>query len=101
MERRPHGTGGRAPYLRVMRPRTTPANDRRVRRLPLLARLAALGEHARRTARMPAARGPAFAATHRVADRVHRRATRMRLAPHPALAARLAEADVHMVGIAQ
>src|SRR5205807_1383267 len=42
----------------------------------------------------------ALAAAHRVADRVHRRAAVVRLAAHVALAAGLADADVHVVGVA-
>src|SRR5690349_6726095 len=57
--------------IRVMRPRTAPADDRRVRRLPLLAGLATLGQHAGGAARVPAAAGPALPAAHRMADRVH------------------------------
>ena len=57
-----------------------------------------VGEHAARRARMPTARGAAFAAAHRMADRVHRRAAVVRLAAQPALAAGLAQADVHVVG---
>src|SRR5205807_3910210 len=81
-------------------PRPTTADDRRVRRLALLPRLAALGQHARRAARVPAAGGAPLAAAHRVADRVHRRAAVVRLAAHVALAAGLAEADVHVLGVA-
>src|SRR5205085_4482373 len=35
-----------------------------------------------------------------MAHRVHRRAAVVRLAPHPALAAGLAQADVHVLGVA-
>src|SRR5262245_56411825 len=86
--------------LGVVRAGTAAANDRLVRRLPLLTRLAALGQNARRSARVPAAGGAAFAAAHRVADRVLRRAAVVRLAAHPALAARLAQGDVHVIGVA-
>src|SRR5205085_245892 len=67
---------------------------------PLLPRLAALGEDAGRAARVAAAGGAALAAAHRVADRVHAGAAVVRLAAHPALAAGLAQADVHVVGVA-
>src|SRR5207248_2626913 len=52
-----------------------------------------------RTARVAATSGPALAAAHRVADRVHRRATVVRLAAEPALPAGLAQRDIHVVGI--
>src|SRR5207245_9686431 len=77
-----------------------PPDDGGVGRLALLAGLAALGQHAGRAAGVAAAGGPALAAAHRVADRVHRRAAVVRPAPHPALAARLAQADVHVVRVA-
>src|SRR5580704_10238539 len=48
---------------------------------------------------MAAARGAAFAAAERVIDRVHRHAAIVRHAPEPALAAGLADGDVHVVGI--
>src|SRR3954454_14767872 len=77
-----------------------PPDDRRVARLALVARLAALGEHATRAARVPPARGAALAAAHRVIDRVHRRAAVVRLAAHVPLAAGLAERHVHVLGVA-
>src|ERR1700736_3558888 len=49
---------------------------------------------------MTAAGGAPFAAAHRVADGVHRRAAVVRLAAHVALAARLAQADVPVLGVA-
>src|SRR5205085_11599686 len=61
------------------------ADDRRVRRLPLLPRLAALGQHAGRRARVPAAGRPPLAPAHRVTDRVHRHAAVVRLAAEPPL----------------
>src|ERR1700677_3905894 len=88
-------------FLRIVRPRPAPAGDRRIRRLAFLARLATLGQNARRTARMPAARRSPFAATHGMADRVHRGAAIVRLAAQPAFATGLAQADVHVVGVAQ
>src|SRR5262245_22453031 len=99
-----HGQRRRTPppgsLGRVVRAGTATTNDRRVGRLPLIACLAALGQHAGRTARMTPAGSAALAATHRVTHRVHRRAAVVRLATQPALAARLAEADVHVVGVA-
>src|SRR5262249_39719038 len=74
-------------------------DDRRIRWLPLLPRLAGLGEYAGRRARVPATGRPAFAAAHRVAHRVHRHAAIVRLAAHPSLAAGLAEVDVHVLGV--
>src|SRR3954470_7649713 len=82
-----------------MRAGPPPTDDRRVRRLPLLARLAALRQDPRRAARVPAAGGPTFAAAHRVADGVHGRAAVVRLLAQPALAASLAEADGHVVRV--
>src|SRR5262249_9713109 len=87
-------------FRSVVRPRPAPAEDRRVGRLAFLAGLAALGEHAGRTARVPTARGPALATPHRVAHRVHGRAPVVRLAPQPPFPPRLAEADVHVLGVA-
>src|SRR5438309_2134998 len=86
--------------LRIMRTRPTTADDRLVRRLAAFARLAALGQHARRTARMPTALAAAFAAAHRMIDRVLRGAAIVRLAALPAIAACLAQADVHVVRVA-
>src|SRR6266568_3088618 len=76
------------------------ANDRGVRRLALPPRFAALGQDAGRAARVTATLAAAFAAAHWVADRVLRRAAVMRLAALPALPPGLAQADVHVVGIA-
>src|SRR5690242_10917163 len=93
----------RVPHIRLARgvPRASPtaADDRLVGRLPLLAGLAALGQHAGRAARVPAAGGPALAAAHRVADRVHRHAAVVRLAALPALAPGLAQTDGHVFGV--
>src|SRR5262245_23078168 len=83
-----------------MRTRPATPDDGRVRRLPLLARLAALGQHARRRAGVTTARGAALATAHRVADRVHGRAAVVRLAAHVPLASGLAQADVHVLGVA-
>src|SRR5205807_1412298 len=87
-------------FLDVVRARPAAPDDGGVGRLALLAGLAALGQHAGGAARVAAAGGAALAAAHRVADRVHRRAAVVRLAAHPALAAGLAQADVHVVGVA-
>src|SRR5688500_12945337 len=81
-------------------PGLAPPDDRGVARLALVARLAALGQHAGRAARVPAAGGAALTAAHRVIDRVHRRAAVVRLAAHVPLAAGLAQRDVHVFGVA-
>src|SRR5262245_53482192 len=86
--------------LRVVRAGPAAADDRRVRRLALRAGLAALGQDAGGAARVAAAGGAALAAAHRVADRVHRGAAVVRLAAHVPLPAGLAQADVHVVGVA-
>src|SRR5207244_1969233 len=86
--------------LGIMRAGVAMPDDRRIRWLALLASLAALGQHAGRTTRVPAALAAAFATAHRVAHRVLRRAAVMRLAALPALPSRFAQADVHVVGIA-
>src|SRR5438105_2614490 len=83
-----------------MRARPTAPNDRTVGRLPLLAGLATLGEDARGTARVPTASGTTFTATHRMADGVHRGAAIVRLAAHPAFAARFSQTDVHVIRVA-
>src|SRR5207253_7544281 len=84
----------------IMRPRTTPADNRCVGRLPFLTCLAPLGQHAGRAARITAASAAAFAAAHRVTDRILRYPPVMRLAAQPTLTPRLAEADVHVIRIA-
>src|ERR1700746_214400 len=48
---------------------------------------------------MTAARGAAFAAAMRVVNRVHGNAAVVRTAAEPALAARLADRDVHVIGV--
>src|SRR6201996_296393 len=63
------------------------------------ARLFALGRLAPRRHRVTAARGAAFAAAVRMVDRVHRDAAVMRLAPEPAIAAGLADRNIHVVRI--
>src|ERR1700742_453286 len=61
--------------------------------------LLALGRLAPRCHRVTAARGAAFAAAVRMVDRVHRDAAVMRLAPEPAIAAGLADRNIHVVRI--
>src|SRR4051794_7237161 len=85
--------------LQIMRTRTTTADDRLVRRLPTFARLAALRQHTRRTAGMATALAAAFAAAHRMIDRILRGSAIVRLAALPAIAARFAEADIHVIRI--
>src|SRR6516225_4823490 len=83
-----------------MRSRAAPADDRRIRRFPLLARFAALGENARRATRVTAALAASLAAAHRVANRVLGHAALVRLAAHPALSSSLAQAYIHVFRIA-
>ena len=83
-----------------VRSRPPATKDRRVRRLPLLSGLAALGQYASRTARVPAARCAAFTATHGMADGIHGRSAIVRTTAHPSLSASFAEANIHVVGIA-
>src|SRR5262249_939445 len=83
----------------VARARTAAGDDRLVRRLALLAGLAALGQHAGRAARVPAAGGPALATAHRVVDRVHRHAAVVRLAAQPAFPPGFTQALVHVLRI--
>src|SRR3954465_9357484 len=59
----------------------------------------ALGGEAPRRHRMTTAGGAAFAATVRMVDRVHGHAAVVRHAALPALAASLADRDVHVVGV--
>src|ERR1700742_3377284 len=61
--------------------------------------LLALGRLAPRRHRVTAARGGAFAAALRMVDRVHADAAVMRTPAEPAGAARLADRDVHVIGI--
>src|SRR5439155_9442481 len=65
----------------------------------VLAGLLALGGEAPRRDRMPATGGPPFAAAMRMVDRIHRHTAIVRPPAHPALAAGLADRDVHVVGI--
>src|SRR4029453_7263418 len=78
--------------------RATAADDELVRRL-VLAGLLALGRLAPRGDRVAAARGAAFAAAVRMGGRVHDDAAVMRTPAHPAGAARLADRDVHVIGV--
>src|SRR6516162_1578226 len=65
----------------------------------VVAGLLALGRLAPRGDRMAAARGAALTAAVRMVDRVHGDAAVVRAAAHPALAAGLADRDVHVIGI--
>src|SRR5262245_25919999 len=65
----------------------------------VLAGLLALGGKAAGSDRMPAAGGAPFAAAMRMVDRVHGDAAIVRTPAHPALAAGLADRDVHVVGV--
>src|SRR5579859_5671903 len=87
-------------FRRIMRTGPAATNDRGIGRFAFLARLTTLGQYAGGAARIPTAAGAAFAAAHRVVDRVHGNAAVMRSPPQPARASRLAEADVHVVGVA-
>src|SRR5882762_6587610 len=62
-------------------------------------RLLALGRLAPWGHRMTAARGAAFAAAVRMVDRVHGDAAVMRLAAEPAVAAGLADRDIHVIRV--
>ena len=65
-----------------------------------VARLVALGRHAPRRHRVPAARGLAFAAAERMVDRVHRHAAHVRPLAQPAASAGLADRHVLVIEIA-
>src|SRR6478672_10769337 len=78
--------------------RVAARHDEFLRRL-VVAGLLALGGEAPWGDRMAAARGAAFAAAMGVIDRVHRDAAVVRHAAHPALAAGLADRDVHVIGV--
>src|SRR6185295_2459270 len=65
----------------------------------VVARLLALGRETPGRNRVAAARSTAFAAAERMIDRVHGDAAVVRLASHPALAAGLADRDVHVVRV--
>src|SRR3990167_2989488 len=80
--------------------RAPPPDDHLVRGFVPVAGAAALGQLAGRADRVPPALGPAFAAAVGVVDGVHRRAADVRAPAEPSLAPRLAQLDVHVVGIA-
>ncbi len=84
----------------IVRSRPSPAEDGGVRRFPPLACLAALGQDAGGTTRMAPAGSSALASPHGMRNRIHRSAAIVRLAPEPALAPRLAETDIHVLGVA-
>src|SRR5262249_10326922 len=86
---------------RVMRSRSPPPDDRGVRGLAALPRFSALGQNTGRTTRVSSTSGAPFATTHRMRHRIHRRAAVVGLTALPALAACLAKADVHVLGIAK
>src|ERR1700733_3250522 len=94
------GGGLASDFQLAVTARLATANNGFGRRLATFARAASLGEHAGRAARMPSARAAAFAAAHRVSDRVHGDAADMGTPSHPSLASRLADRNVDMVGIA-
>src|SRR6516165_12716531 len=50
---------------------------------------------------MPPTLRAAFAAAHRMRHRVHRRSAIVRPTPSPTLSSRLAERDIHVVGVAE
>src|SRR5271166_5960975 len=76
-----------------------PADDGLVRRLATTAGLASLGQHARRRAGSVSL-GAALTAAHRVIDGVHGGSPHMRPTAQPPLPPRLAQADVHVIGVA-
>src|SRR5271166_6177742 len=76
-----------------------PADDGLVRGLATTAGLASLGQHARRRAGSVSL-GAALTAAHRVIDGVHGGSPHMRPTAQPPLPPRLAQADVHVIGVA-
>src|SRR6478609_6445411 len=84
--KRPDVSGSFSSASRRVLERTsrTTANDGLVARFPLLARLPALGRHARRRDRIPAALTASLAAAERVIRRVHTGTAIVRLAALPA-----------------
>src|SRR4051812_11600670 len=76
------------------------AHDVAVGRLVLLAGAVAQRRLAPRRDGMATGRGGALAAAVRVVDRVHRGPARLRAHAHVALAARLADVDVLVIGVA-
>src|SRR3546814_6220275 len=90
----PYTTLFRSPLLlRVTRP------DDHLVGLLVVARARTLGRLAPRRDRMTAARGPAFATAVRMVDRVLRDAARQRALAQPAIATRLGEVLVLVVGV--
>src|SRR5687767_5846216 len=77
----------------------TAAEDQLLAVLPRVPGDAALGGDAGLADRVAAAVGAAFAAAHRVVDRVHRLGTGVRAVAHVALPAGLADADVDVVEV--
>ena len=63
--------------------------------------LSAFGQHTCRRTGMPPTASPAFAATHRVSNGVHRRASYMGSATHMSLSTSLAKLNILVVRIAQ
>src|SRR5258706_11132835 len=94
------GGGERVGVSGVVRAGLAAPQDELVRGVVPAPRLPALGEHAARRAGVTTAGGAAFAAAHRVVDRVLSRAAHGRSVPHVALAAGLAQADVLVIGVA-
>src|SRR5581483_2649297 len=94
----PHRANHGATDSLLLLPRVAVGNDELRGRL-VLAGLLALGREAPRRHRVTTTRGAAFAAAMRVIDRVHRDAAVVRATTHPALAAGLADRDVHVVGV--
>src|SRR5690606_17261997 len=91
------------PFLHAPRHDSAPlpaSNDEAARALALVARLEPLGLLAPRAHGRATAGAPAFPPAVRVVDRVHGTTALVRLAPHPALAAGLADDDVLVLGVA-
>src|SRR5262245_9140369 len=80
--------------------RTAPTKDGALAGLSRVAGVAALGQLAGRTARVPPAGRTSFAAAHRVRHRVLRHAADMGLSSLPAHPSRFADHKVHVIGIA-
>src|SRR5690606_22295524 len=76
----------------------TAADDVLARRL-VAARLLAFGRLAPRRNRMTATRGAAFTTTMGMVNRVHHNAANMRALAEPAIAARLGNSDIRVVGV--
>src|SRR5262245_6513389 len=76
------------------------ANNRISRWLAGISSLAALGQFSGRTDGMTAPGATAFAASHRVSDRVHRRAANVRATPLVPHASRFSDHDLDVIRIA-